>query len=44
MKSDLDRLMAERDLQALVIVGDETYSAPRDYLTNGAQVDGRTGH
>lgn len=40
MKSDLDRLMAERDLQALVVVGDETYSAPRDYLTNGAQVTG----
>ena len=40
MKSDLDRLMTERDLHALVIVGDETYSAPRDYLTNGAQVTG----
>jgi len=40
MKSDLDRLMAQRDLQALVAVGDETYSAPRDYLTNGAQVTG----
>jgi Xaa-Pro aminopeptidase len=40
MKSDLDRLMTERDLQALVIVGDETYSTPRDYLTNGAQVTG----
>jgi Xaa-Pro aminopeptidase len=40
MKSDLDRLMAERDLQALVVVGDETYSAPRDYLTNGAHVTG----
>lgn len=40
MKSDLDRLMAERDLQALVVVGDEVYSAPRDYLTNGVQVTG----
>lgn len=40
MKSDLDRLMAERDLVALVVVGDETYSVPRDYLTNGAQVTG----
>lgn len=40
MKSDLDRLMAERDLQAIVVVGDERYSAPRDYLTNGAQVTG----
>lgn len=40
MKSDLDRLMAARNLQAVVVVGDETYSAPRDYLTNGAQVTG----
>lgn len=40
MKTDLDSLMAKRDLQALVVVGDETYSAPRDYLTNGAHVTG----
>ncbi len=40
MKSDLDRLMAARELVALVVVGDETYSAPRDYLTNGAEVTG----
>ena len=40
MKSDLDRLMAARDLVAVVVVGDETYSAPRDYLTNGAEVTG----
>ena len=40
MKSDLDRLMADRNLQALVVVGDEVYSAPRDYLTNGAKVTG----
>ena len=40
MKSDLDRLMAARNLEAIVVVGDETYSAPRDYLTNGAQVTG----
>lgn len=40
MKSDLSRLMAERDLQAIVVAGDETYSAARDYLTNGAHVTG----
>jgi Xaa-Pro aminopeptidase len=40
MKSDLDRLMAERGLEALVVVGDEVYSAPRDYLTDGAHVTG----
>lgn len=40
MKSDISRLMAERDLQAIVIAGDETYSAARDYLSNGAHVTG----
>ena len=40
MQSDLDRLMEQRDLQALVVVGDETFSPPRHYLTNGAQVTG----
>ena len=40
MKSDLDRLMGERNLEALVVVGDEVYSAPRDYLTNGADLTG----
>lgn len=40
MKADLDQLMEKRGLQALVVVGDETYSVPRDYLTNGAQVTG----
>lgn len=40
MKADLDRLMAERDLQAVVVVGEELYSAERDYLGNGARVTG----
>lgn len=40
MKSDLDRLMAERNLDAFVVVSDESYSAVRDYLTNGARVTG----
>ena len=40
MKADLDRLMADRGLQAVVVVGDELYSAERDYLSNGARVTG----
>ncbi len=40
MKADLDHLMASRSLQAIVVVGDELYSAERDYLTNGARVTG----
>lgn len=40
MKSDLDRLMAERDLTALLVMGNHHGNPPRDYLTNGAQVTG----
>lgn len=40
MKADLDRLMAARELQAIVVTGDELYSAERDYLTGGARVTG----
>jgi len=40
MKADLDRLMAARGLQAIVVAGDELYSAERDYLGNGARVTG----
>ena len=40
MKTDLDQLMAARDLQAIVVVGDELYSAERDYLSNGARITG----
>lgn len=40
MKSELDRLMAARNLEALVVVSDHDFCAPRDYLTNGARVTG----
>lgn len=40
MKSDIDRLMAERGLQAIVVTGDAEYNPPRDYLTNGAHITG----
>ena len=40
MKADLDQLMVARRLQAIVVVGDELYSAERDYLGNGARVSG----
>ena len=38
MKSDLDNLMAARGLDAVIVSGDEVYSAPLDYLTNGADI------
>lgn len=40
MKSDLDRLMTARNLQALLVFSDHDYCAARDYLTNGARVSG----
>lgn len=40
MKSDIDRLMAERGLTALVVASDDLYCPLRDYLTNGARVGG----
>ncbi len=40
MKSDLDRLMAARNLDGFIVVSDESYNAVRDYLTNGARVTG----
>jgi len=40
VKADLDGLMAERELDALIIAGGEGYSVVRDYLTNGADVTG----
>ncbi|MEL6151486.1 MAG: Xaa-Pro peptidase family protein [Chloroflexota bacterium] len=40
MKSDLDRLMQERNLDAFIVATDESYHAVRDYLTNGARVTG----
>lgn len=38
MKSDLNRLMEARKLDAMIIVGGEEYSAVRDYLTNGSHL------
>lgn len=38
MKSDLDRLMAARGLDALIAYCNEAYSPPVDYLANGAHV------
>lgn len=35
MKTDIDRLMAERDLTALIVFGDETPNPHRAYLTGG---------
>lgn len=35
MRSDLDRLMAERDMAALIVAITEDYSATLDYLTGG---------
>lgn len=40
MKSDLDRLMAARNLDVLLVCGDEHANPPRHYLTNGAMVTG----
>ncbi len=39
MKSDIDRLMAERDLEALIVFGGETPSPHRAYLTNGHEAN-----
>ncbi|MCB9436858.1 MAG: aminopeptidase P family protein [Anaerolineales bacterium] len=36
MKSDLDRLMQERDIDAFVIIGSENENTDRNYLTNSA--------
>ena len=38
MKSDLDRLMGERDLDAFVVTGGEEFNAIRFYLSNGAHI------
>jgi Xaa-Pro aminopeptidase len=38
MKSDLDRLMTERDLQGFIVAGGEGENTIRAYLTNGAEV------
>lgn len=36
MKSDLDRLMTERNIDAFIIVGTENENTDREYITNGA--------
>lgn len=38
MKSDLDRLMGERDLDAFVVTGGEEFNAIRFYMSNGALI------
>ncbi len=42
MKSDLDRLMAERGVAALLVLGHAAHNAPMTYLANGAHVGERT--
>lgn len=38
MKSDLDRLMRERDMDAFVVTGGEEFNTIRFYLSNGAHI------
>jgi Xaa-Pro aminopeptidase len=40
MKADLDRLMSNRQLDALIVAGGEGYSDVRDYMSNGAHITG----
>lgn len=40
MKSDIDRLMAQRNLDALLVLGGEGENPHRDYLTGGARASG----
>ncbi len=40
MKSDIDRLMADLRLDAIVVVGDEAPNPYRDYLTNRSKANG----
>lgn len=40
MKADLDRLMAELNLDAIVVLGDETPNTQREYLTKRASAHG----
>ena len=39
MKSDLDRLMAERNLDALLVLGDSSGNPVLNYLTGGAHLE-----
>ncbi len=38
MKADIDRLMAERDLDAFIVFGGEEFNSARYYLSNGAHI------
>ena len=38
MKSDLDRLMRERDMDAFVVTGGEEFNTVRYYMSNGAKI------
>ncbi len=38
MKADLDRLMLERELDAIIVTGGEEFNPARYYLSNGAQI------
>lgn len=38
MKSDIDRLMQERNLDAFIVAGGEEFNTIRYYLTNGAHI------
>ena len=38
MKSDIDRLMRERDLDAFIVFGGEEFNSARYYLSNGAKI------
>src|SRR3954467_5481929 len=40
MRSDLDRLMGERNLQAIVVAGGEFQNTYRAYLSNGVDIHG----
>ena len=40
MKSDIDRLVTELALDAIIVVGDESPNPYRDYLTNRARATG----
>lgn len=39
MKSDIDRLMAERDMDAFIVVGDSDGNPVMNYLTGGARLE-----
>ncbi|MCY3780084.1 MAG: Xaa-Pro peptidase family protein [Chloroflexi bacterium] len=38
MKSDIDRLMLEREFDAIIVTGGEEFNSARYYLSNGAQI------